>query len=82
MSLVHNSRQSAAVNVVSLPVHRGLHTHATPFSYQRLTPASRHSVASSIRQKRSFLGVGEIMHVIVNVRMTLRLASIVRLTPG
>jgi hypothetical protein len=81
MSLVHHSRQPAAVNVVSLPVHRGLHTHATPSSYQRLTPTSRHSVASSTCQKRSFFGVGEILHVIVNVRMSFRLASIVRLMP-
>ena len=82
MSLVHDSRQPAAVNVVSLPVHRGLHTLATPSSYQRPTPASRHSVASSTRQKRSFFGVGEILHVIVNVRMSFRLAPIARLMPG
>jgi hypothetical protein len=82
MSLVHHSRQTASVNVVSLPVHRGLHTHATPSSYQRLAPASRHSVASSTRQKRSFFGVGEILHVIVNVRMSFRLASIARPMPG
>jgi len=82
MSLVHHLRQPAAADFVSLPVHRGLHTRATPSSYQRLTPASRHSVASSTRQKRSFFGVGEIMHVIVNVRMSLRFASIARLMPG
>jgi hypothetical protein len=82
MSLVYHTRQPAAVNVVSLPVHRGLHTHAAPFSYQRLTPVSRPSVASSTRQKRSFFGVGEILHVIVNVRMSFRLASIVRLMFG
>jgi hypothetical protein len=81
MSLVH-PRQSAAVNVVSLPVHRGLHTHATPSSYQRLTPASRHSVASTARQKRSFFGVGEILHVVANVRTSFRLASIARLMLG
>jgi len=81
MSLVH-PRQSAAVNVVSLPLHRGLHTHAAPSSYQRLTPASRHSVASSLRQKRSFFGVGEILHVVVNVRTSFRLASIARLMFG
>jgi hypothetical protein len=82
MSLVHHSRQPAAVNVVSSPVHRGLHTHATRSSYQRLTPASRHSVVYSTRQKRSFFGVGDILHVIVNVRMSFRLASIARLMPG
>ena len=71
MSLVHHSHQPAAANVVSLPVHRGLHTRSTPSSYQRLTPASRHSVASSTRQRRSFFGMGEILHVIVNVRMSL-----------
>lgn len=72
MSLVQHSRQPGAVNVVSLPVHRGLHTHATPSSYQRLTPASRHSVASSTRQKRSFFGATDILHVIVNPASTLR----------
>jgi hypothetical protein len=82
MSLVHHSRQPGAVNVVSLPVHRGLHTHASPSSYQRLTPASRHGVASSTRQKRSFFGVSEILHVIVNVCMSFSLASIARLMPG
>jgi hypothetical protein len=72
MSLVH-PRQSPAVNVVSLPIHRGLHTHATPSSCQRLTPSSRHSVASTARQKRSFFGVGEILHVVANVRTLLGL---------
>ena len=81
MSLVH-PRQPAAVNVFSLPVHRGLHTHATPSSYQRLTPASRHSVASAARQKRSFFGVGEILQVVANVRTSFRLASIARLMLG
>ena len=81
MSLVH-PRQSAAVNAVSLPVHRGLHTHATPSSYQRLTPASRHSVASCSPQKRSFFGVGEILQVVANVRTSFRLASIARLMLG
>jgi hypothetical protein len=82
MSLVHQSRHPAPVNVVSLPVHRGLHTHVAPSSYQRPTPAPRHNVASGTRQKRSFFGVGEILHVIVNVRMSFRLASIARLMPG
>ncbi len=81
MSLVHHPRQSAIANVVLLPVHRGLHTHATP-SNQRLTPASLHSVASSTRQKRSFFGVGEILHVVVNVCTSFSLASIARLMPS
>jgi hypothetical protein len=69
MSLTH-SPQPAAVNVVSLPIHRGLHTRTAQSSYQRLSPsgASRHSVASSHRQRRSFFGLGEILQVVANVR--------------
>ncbi|KAF8480197.1 hypothetical protein DFH94DRAFT_630595 [Russula ochroleuca] len=72
MSLVHPRQSPGAVNVVSLPIHRGLHTHATPSSCQRLTPSSRHSVASTARQKRSFFSVGEILHVVANPASTLR----------
>ncbi|KAH9036822.1 hypothetical protein EDB85DRAFT_2132550 [Lactarius pseudohatsudake] len=77
MSLTH-SPQPTAVNVVSLPIHRGLHTRAAQSSYQRLSPSgtSRHSLASSHRQRRSFFGLGEILQVVANVRTSRRLPSI------
>lgn len=73
MSLTH-SPQPTAVNVVSLPIHRGLHTRAAQPSYQRLSPSgtSRHSLASSHRQRRSFFGLGEILQVVANPASTLR----------
>ncbi|KAH9027443.1 hypothetical protein EDB84DRAFT_309843 [Lactarius hengduanensis] len=73
MSLTH-SPQPTAVNVVSLPIHRGLHTRAAQSSYQRLSPSgtSRHSLASSHRQRRSFFGLGEILQVVANPASTLR----------
>jgi len=66
MSIVH-LQQSAVVNAVSLRPHRGLHTHASPSNL------SRPSVASRSRQKRTFFGIGEILQVVVNVRMFLDL---------
>jgi hypothetical protein len=77
MSLTH-SPQPSPVNVVSLPIHRGLHTRTAQSSYQRLSPsgASRHSVASSHRQRRSFFGIGEILQVVANVRTSRRFPSI------
>jgi len=73
MSLVH-PQQLAAVNAVSLPNHRGFHTHASRPSYQHPSPSnvSRHSVASSCRQKRTFFGIGEILQVVANPASTLR----------
>ena len=69
MNFVH-PQHSAAANVVSSPNHRGLHTHTARSSYQHLSPsnASRHNVACSVRQKRSYFGIGEILQVVVNVR--------------
>ena len=83
MSLVH-PQQLAAVNAVSLPNHRGFHTHASRPSYQHPSPSnvSRHSVASSCRQKRTFFGIGEILQVVANVRTSFRLPSIARLRLG
>jgi hypothetical protein len=83
MSLVH-PQQSAAANAVSLLNHRGLHTHASRSSYRHLSPAnvSRHSVAPSTRQKRTFFGIGEILQVVANVRTSFRLASSTRLALG
>jgi hypothetical protein len=83
MSLVY-PQQQVALNAVSLPNHRGFHTHASRPSYQHLSPSnvSRHSVAYSGRQKRTFFGIGEILQVVANVRTSFRLASIARLTLG
>jgi hypothetical protein len=83
MNLVH-PQQSAAANAVSLLNHRGRHTYASRSSYRHLSPAnvSRHSVASSTRQKRTFFGIGEILQVVANVRTSFRLASSTRLTLG
>ncbi len=78
MSLTH-SPQPAAVNVVSLPIHRGFHTRAAHPPYQHLSPGvSPHSVASSRRQRRSFFGIGEILQVVANVRTSRRCPSIAR----
>ncbi|KAI0305371.1 hypothetical protein B0F90DRAFT_1815594 [Multifurca ochricompacta] len=69
-----NSLRPPAVNAVSLPNHRGLHTRVARSSYHCLSPsnASRHSVASSSHQKRSFFGIGEILQVVTNPASTLR----------
>jgi hypothetical protein len=77
-------QQSAAANTGSLLNHRGIHAHASRSSYQYLSPAnvSRHSVAPSTRQKRTFYGISEILQVVANVRTSFRLASSTRLTLG
>ena len=76
MSRVH-LQHSATANAVSLPNHRGLHTHASRSSYRHLSPsnASHHSVAFSSSQKRSFFGIGEILQVVANVRTSFMFAS-------